>query len=152
MLYANGINNSWSYNLDRLIYLSAENYANSRWGTQQGGFWDTQKWAPGDFNGDGKTDLACIYSYNGNACIQVHLSNGNSFDYCTGINPNPEWANQQGGFWDTQKWAPGDFNGDGKTDLACIYNYNGNTDIQVHLSNGTSFDYGSGINPNSQWA
>ncbi|HWO25104.1 MAG TPA: M57 family metalloprotease [Kofleriaceae bacterium] len=103
-----------------------------RWATQQGGFWDTQQWLIGDFNGDGKLDLANVFNDGGLASIDVHLSYGNSF----GIQ---RWATRQGGFWDTQKWAAGDFNGDGKADLANVFNDGGLASIDVHLSYGSSF-------------
>jgi len=103
-----------------------------RWATQQGGFWDTQQWVAGDFNGDGRVDLANIFNDNGLASIDVHLSNGTSFGIA-------RWATQQGGFWDAQKWLAGDFNGDGRTDLANVFNDNGLASIDVHLSTGSSF-------------
>jgi Matrixin len=101
-----------------------------RWATNQGGFWDAQKWLSGDFNGDGKADTAKVFG-GALANIDVHLSNGSSF----GIQ---RWATDQGGFWSAQKWLTGDFNGDGKTDLTKIF---GSTlaNIDVHLSNGSSF-------------
>ncbi|MDJ0733997.1 MAG: hypothetical protein QNJ47_07935 [Nostocaceae cyanobacterium] len=124
------------------------------WAYQQGGFWDSQKWILGDFNGDGKDDLAKAFNDGGLATIAVftlcaiqsltsplplsllrrgesvgrgkvkfvfystknryidaHLSSGSNFNI-------QRWTTQQGGFWDAQKWVSGDFNGDGKDDLA----------------------------------
>ena len=49
------------------------------------------------------------------------------------------WAYQQGGFWDSQKWVSGDFNGDGKDDLANVFNNAGGANIDVHLSSGSNF-------------
>ena len=102
-----------------------------RWATQQGGFWDAQQWVLGDFNGDGKLDLANVFNDGGLASIDVHLSTGGSF----GIQ---RWATQQGGFWDAQKWVAGDFNGDGLADLANVFNDGGLASIDVHLSTGSS--------------
>jgi hypothetical protein len=42
-----------------------------RWATQQGGFWDTQKWVAGDFDGDGRTDLANVFGDPTNASIDI---------------------------------------------------------------------------------
>lgn len=103
-----------------------------RWATQQGGFWSAQKWVAGDFNRDGHLDLACIFSDSGYASIDAHLSDGISF----GIT---RWATQQGSFNDIQSWVPGDYNGDGFTDLACVFNDNQLASIDVHLSSGSSF-------------
>jgi hypothetical protein len=100
-----------------------------RWATRQGGFWNSQKWVSGDFNGDGKTDMAKVYNDNGYATIDVHLSNGNGFSI-------QRWATRQGGFWDSQKWVTGDFNGDRKTDLAYVFNDGGYATIAVNLSTG----------------
>jgi subtilisin family serine protease len=104
----------------------------ARWATRQGGFWDQQKWVSGDFNADGRADLANIFDGGGEASIDVHLSNGSSFG-------TARWATRQGGFVDQQKWVSGDFNADGRADLANIFNEGGQTSIDVHLSNGSSF-------------
>ncbi|MCR3758752.1 FG-GAP repeat protein [Clostridium felsineum] len=95
----------------------------------------------GDFNGDGKADVATLYDYgNGAARIHVFTSTGNSFTY-TGANG---WWNTDNGY-DTSKIADvvaGDFNGDGKDDIAVIYNYGGGaTRIHVFTSTGDSFTY-----------
>lgn len=104
-----------------------------RWATRQGGFWDAQKWVVGDFNGDGVQDLANIFNDGGQASIDVHLSNGsNGFSH-------QRWATRQGGFWDAQKWVAGDFNGDGKDDLAKVFDDAGQADIDVHVSSGNTF-------------
>ena len=104
-----------------------------RWATRQGGFWDAQQWLAGDFNGDGKDDMAKSFIDGGLASIDVHLSNGAAFTM-------ERWATRQGGFWDAQQWLVGDFNGDGKDDMAKSFNEGGLASIDVHLSksiNGT---------------
>lgn len=111
---------------------NGSNFAIQRWGTGQGGFWDTQQWVVGDFNGDGKDDLAKAFNDNGLASIDVHASNGSGF----GIQ---RWGTGQGGFGDSQKWVAGDFDGDGKDDVAKVFNDNGLASIDVHVSNGSSF-------------
>ncbi|MEH1844671.1 MAG: hypothetical protein V7L25_06595 [Nostoc sp.] len=112
---------------------NGESFNIQRWATGQGWFWDTQKWLVGDFNADGKDDLVNIFDDGGLASIDIHLSNGESFD-------SQRWATGQGGFWDTQKWLVGDFNADGKDDLVNVFNDGGLASIDTHLSNGESFD------------
>jgi hypothetical protein len=109
-------------------------YTFERWLDNQEGYWDSMKWMSGDFNGDGKTDLCKVWDHNG-AMIDVFLSTGNSF-----AAGSTRWATQQGGYWDSQKWMAGDFNGDGKTDLCKVWgNGTTSTAADVHLSNGVSF-------------
>ena len=112
--------------------LANENFLLERWATGQGGFWDAQQWLSGDFDGDGKDDLAKAFTDSGLASIDVHLSNGSSF----GIE---RWATGQGGFWDAQQWLSGDFDGDGKDDMAKAFTDGGLASIDVHLSSGSGF-------------
>jgi dienelactone hydrolase len=95
--------------------------------------------AAGDFNGDGKLDLAV--ANNGGTNVSVLLGNGDgtfqtAVSYATGSVP--------------RFLAVGDLNGDGKLDLA-VANSNG---ISVLLGNGdgtfqTAMNYGAGSNPTS---
>jgi hypothetical protein len=111
-----------------------------RWATQMGGYWDEIKWVSGDFNGDGKCDLAAIYNDGGSTSIAVRVSDGTKL---TGIQ---QWAVKQGGFYgkdgaNTRRWVAGDFNGDGYLDLASVYSTSDNhVRIEVHYGNGHSFD------------
>ncbi|HEY3358294.1 MAG TPA: RHS repeat-associated core domain-containing protein [Polyangia bacterium] len=82
--------------------------------------------ALGDFNGDGKMDMA---GYAGNGVWDVRLSTGTSF----GGAGSGGWAGHAGG--QTNNFV-GDFNGDGKSDIA---GYAGNGLWDVRLSTGTSF-------------
>ena len=111
---------------------NGSSFSMQRWATGQGWFWDAQKWVVGDFNGDGKDDVAKVFNDNGLASVDVHVSNGSSFSM-------QRWATGQGGFWDAQKWVVGDFNGDGKDDLAKAFTDGGLASIDVHLSTGSGF-------------
>lgn len=131
MDFAKTWNSDHKANID--VHLSTgSSFVMQRAATNQGGYWDSQKWMAGDFNGDGKTDLVKSYEFNGLSDIDVHLSNGNEFVM-------QRWANGQGGHWNSQKWMVGDFNGDKKDDLVKVWNSDGKADIDVHLSNGDKF-------------
>ena len=77
----------------------------------------------GDFNGDGKTDIASAVGGN----IYVNLSTGSGFTQQVWTVPN-NWGNSP------LVWT-GDFNGDGKTDIASAVGGN----IYVNLSTGSGF-------------
>jgi hypothetical protein len=112
--------------------VNLDKFSMQRWTTRQGGFWDTQQWLAGDFNGDGKDDVAKAFNDGGLGSVDAHISNGSSFSM-------QRWATRQGGFWDAQQWLAGDFNGDGKDDVAKAFNDGGLGSVDVHVSNGGSF-------------
>ncbi|MEX1995229.1 MAG: VCBS repeat-containing protein, partial [Candidatus Saccharimonadales bacterium] len=99
----------------------------------------------GDFNKDGKDDLAAFYDYgNGATRIHVFLSTGSSFQY---QGSNGWWRVDRGyNLTRTTGASIGYFNGDNYADLALFYDYgSGAARIHVWLSNGSSFRYqGSG--------
>ena len=99
--------------------------------------------AVGDFNGDGKPDLALA---NGSGTVSVLLGNGDGT-----FQPHVEYPAGPGAF----SVAVGDFSGDGKLDLA-VANNNGNQSgtVSVLLGNGDGtfqphVDYPVGVGPYS---
>lgn len=92
----------------------------------------------GDFNGDGKTDIGVVYDCgNSETKVYTFISSGNSFE-------KQLWISSPVGSIDamrvTGRVVAGDFSGDGKDDIAGIYDYGGATaGVIVWKSTGTSF-------------
>ncbi len=104
---------------------------------------------PGDFNGDGKTDLWCR---DGSNNLHVVLSTGTAFT------SQSVWGNIGCG----GSIGPGDFNGDGKADLWCRDSANdlhvaisgsvlGITDLLASLSNGLGSSTTIAYAPSTQY-
>jgi hypothetical protein len=110
----------------------------------QGDMLASMKWFTGDFNGDGKTDIAKLWDDNGKISCDVHLSDGTKFT-------KENWIVQQGDFSYSYRWLTGDFNADGKTDIAKIIKSNNQVSIDVYCSAGNGFDLKSWIINAGTW-
>ncbi|WP_432065632.1 FG-GAP-like repeat-containing protein [Streptomyces sp. C10-9-1] len=110
--------------------------------------WDWNRSLPvsGDYNGDGRTDVAVLYNYGQNAegINQVRLwtlsSNGAGFDA-----PVVQWYSGATSWnWSRSKPFAGDYNGDGKDDIGILYNNgqaaDGRNQTRLWTSNGDGFD------------
>ncbi|MBT2442209.1 VCBS repeat-containing protein [Streptomyces sp. ISL-36] len=117
--------------------------------------WSYSKPLTGDFNGDGKTDLAMFYNDNpgtsgiGASSIRLLTSTGSGFN-----TPSTAWSSSTvGSFtWAYSKPVTGDFNGDGKTDVGVLYDSSPDgtfprvTKFFTFTSSGTTF-----ADPVSAW-
>lgn len=103
----------------------------------------------GDFNGDGLSDLA-MTGGSGWGSLPVAFSNGNgTFNVTnTGLAQFPAWAASAGA-----KALAGDFNGDGKTDIA-LTGVSGWTTVPIAFSNGNGSFYVTNYSVNNvpTWA
>ncbi|KUH40745.1 trypsin-like serine protease [Streptomyces kanasensis] len=109
---------------------------------------DASKPVTGDFDGDGKTDVAVLYDNGRQAdgtyrtTLWTFTGNGAGFDA-----PVVKWNSGTGSWnWDRSKPVAGDFDGDGKTDVAVLYD-NGRqadgtyrTTLWTFTGNGAGFD------------
>ncbi|GIF41334.1 VCBS repeat protein [Actinoplanes xinjiangensis] len=83
----------------------------------------------GDFNGDGRGDVAGLYNYaNGNLSILTWTAKADG----TLNAPFSSWksTNTAWGAWDKTRLTAGDYNGDGRDDVAALF---GGTDGSVSL-------------------
>lgn len=76
----------------------------------------------GDYDGDGRTDMFTVYDYEKGG-IGLYISKANADNALTP--PKAYYVTDEPGDWyyNSSKWASGDFNGDGRDDLAGFYGY-----------------------------
>ena len=96
------------------------------------------RFASGDYNGDGLDDIAAFYDYGKGECRAfVWISTGSTFKLDWNF-----WYMSSGFYSDriTNRVTSGDFNGDGKADIAAFYDYGkGETRAFVWKSQGSKF-------------
>ncbi|WP_189972072.1 FG-GAP repeat domain-containing protein, partial [Streptomyces violascens] len=91
------------------------------WSSPSGWWANDLKLESGDFNGDGRDDLAAWYSYaDGSDRLFTFTA-----DVRGGFNPPFDSYYMNAGNWDINKskFVTGDFNGDGRDDIAALYGY-----------------------------
>jgi len=99
------------------------------------------RFVSGDFNADGKDDLATMYDYAGDLVrIHVWLSTGSAFTYQGDLG----WWSQTSGYNISSVGAhfrAGDVDADGDSDIATLFNVNGSAArIDVFTSTMSDFD------------
>ena len=86
----------------------------------------------GDFNGDGRTDIAAWVAGAGGTKVRMHLSTADGFG-------ESDWNTELFSGTDAGWNMLGDFNGDGKTDIAAWLPGSGGAALRMHLSTGSGF-------------
>ncbi|MFH8617183.1 FG-GAP-like repeat-containing protein [Streptomyces sp. NPDC017979] len=101
------------------------------------------KTVTGDFNGDGRDDLAAFYGYpNNTEKIWTFTSKATGAFAATAV-----WSSTTWGDWNRTTVHAGDFNGDGRDDLATWFDYADGRDT-VHVFTGNNDKNGNaGMNP-----
>jgi hypothetical protein len=102
------------------------------WAYRDGGWGDTIKWTTGYFDADNRADILGIWNQGGENTLTVRRSTGSSFTH-------EHWGIQMGGWMDSTEWLAGDYNGDGLTDVAALWNNGGDLNVAVFPSSGHSF-------------
>ncbi|GAA3620532.1 hypothetical protein GCM10022267_03360 [Lentzea roselyniae] len=106
------------------------------------GHWSGQKAiAAGDFNGDGKTDIAAISA---TGTMELYAGNGvGGIGYSNAMSGAGHWAGQRA-------IAAGDFNGDGRADIAAI---SATGTMELYAGNGVGgIGYSNAMSGAGHWA
>ena len=112
------------------VFSSRHTFDLKSWG-QQASWSAGSTRIPGDFNADGFSDIAYLYNNAGKVAMDVYLSTGNSFI-------RSSWFSDKT-MWNSGEFAAGDYNGDGVTDIANVYNEAGFIGIDTYISDRKSF-------------
>ncbi|MEV7130966.1 FG-GAP-like repeat-containing protein [Streptomyces sp. NPDC093260] len=99
------------------------------WNSDTSWNWNASTLTSGDYNGDGKTDIGVLYNYGQDTDGRNHTGLWTMAGTDTGVAaPKKVWDSTTSWNWNSSQPVSGDFNGDGKSDLAIFYNYGKNAD------------------------
>ncbi|MEV8372778.1 RHS repeat-associated core domain-containing protein [Kribbella sp. NPDC056861] len=101
------------------------------------GNWSGTKYFSMDINGDGKTDMLQLWPVFGSYQRKVWLSDGTDFAL---VSTDGAMSNAE-----NTRFLPGDFTGDGKSDLLEIHAWGLGMRQRLWISNGTSFTQGPDV-------
>jgi subtilisin family serine protease len=126
-------------NAIRSIWNSGFIYQQSEWEIDQSLGLETTNLVDtvcGDYNGDGKDDIAMLYGYDDTMEILKWHSDGTTFCYDGSVCNTPALTVSQ-----IIKAVSGDYNGDGNDDIAVLYDTGDTTKILLWQSDGANFWY-----------
>ncbi|MEV8312471.1 FG-GAP-like repeat-containing protein [Streptomyces flavidovirens] len=121
----------------------AQAWTDTTWGD-----WARTGMHAGDFNGDGRDDVAAWYDY-ADGHDGIHTFTSLSTKDGGFKAPVSAWNTEAGRFWyPSMKMVAGDFNGDGRDDLAAMHDY---TDGSLKMWTWTAKPNGAFNNPIGGW-
>jgi len=94
------------------------------------------KWVSGDFDRDGRADIAFVWNDGGASTISMLKSTGTGFAF-------QHWSIRVGGYAESTKWLPADVNGDGRSDMVAVWQNGSSVGLMVYPSNGSVFTWPS---------
>lgn len=114
--YADGSEKLWTFTSTAAGFTQTGSWSSTTWGD-----WNRTTLHAGDFDGDGRDDAAAWYDFaDGRDVVHVFPTSATGT-----FKPYYQAWNAPAGDFDTArlKAATGDFNGDGRDDLAALYNF-----------------------------
>ncbi|RJQ46368.1 MAG: hypothetical protein C4534_02760 [Gaiellales bacterium] len=133
--YGNSTTGLWLFDPS----LTGYNAPRGVWSSGRGN-WDAtrSKLVASDYNGDGATEMAILYDYD-NSTSALWLMDPSVSGYNA---PRGVWSSGRGNWsWPRSKLAMSDLNGDGKSEIAVLYNYdNANTGLWLFDPGATGYN------------